>query len=302
MDETIVTNIKSLPEDDTLEPYLMIISGPNLGKLYNLEGDELVAGRSQECQIWIEDSGISRRHFRILRKDGVCTIIDLDSTNGTYVNNKRITSASLVKGDKIQISKDTIIQFDFFDETRRISEQRRYEMGVKDPATNTYNKSYFLQRFNEEFSFASRQGLPLSLLMFDIDHFKLINDTYGHLAGDQVLQEVCEMIAAMIRQDDVFCRYGGEEFVIIMRNTICQDAVNLAERIRIKVASTPVTFDGQSIKVTVSLGVASLDQQNYRDYIALVADADRYLYRSKGSGRNRVTAACEPNLANLTSH
>jgi len=167
---------------------------------------------------------------------------------------------------------------------------------VKDPVTNTYNKSYFLQRITEEFSFCQRQNLPLSVIMFDIDHFKLINDTYGHLAGDQCLQEVCELISKVIRQDDVFCRYGGEEFVIIMRNTEGQAAVNLAERVRQKIETTPVFFDGQNIRVTVSSGVATAQNENYRDYMAFMADADRHLYRSKGSGRNRVSGACAPNL------
>jgi diguanylate cyclase (GGDEF)-like protein len=297
MDETIVTNIKSLAESEILDPYLMIISGANIGKLFNLNADEFIAGRLQDCQIWIEDTTISRKHFRILRNsNNECTIIDLDSTNGTYINNKRVTSAVLKGGDKIQISKDTIILFDYFDESRRISEQRRYEMGVKDPVTNTYNKSYFLQRITEEFSFCQRQNLPLSVIMFDIDHFKLINDTYGHLAGDQCLQEVCELISKVIRQDDVFCRYGGEEFVIIMRNTEGQAAVNLAERVRQKIETTPVFFDGQNIRVTVSSGVATAQNENYRDYMAFMADADRHLYRSKGSGRNRVSGACAPNL------
>lgn len=297
MDETIVTTIKSMTESEALDPYLMIISGANIGKLFNLNANEFIAGRLQDCQIWIEDTTISRKHFRILRNsNNECTIIDLDSTNGTYINNKRVTSAVLKGGDKIQISKDTIILFDYFDESRRISEQRRYEMGVKDPVTNTYNKSYFLQRITEEFSFCQRQNLPLSVIMFDIDHFKLINDTYGHLAGDQCLQEVCELIAKVIRQDDVFCRYGGEEFVIIMRNTEGQAAVNLAERVRQKIETTPVFFDGQNIRVTVSSGVATAQNENYRDYMAFMADADRHLYRSKGSGRNRVSGVCAPNL------
>lgn len=295
MDETIITSIDRLEAEGEREPYLIIISGQHVGKCYHLDADELVAGRSPDSSIWIEDNAISRKHFRIRREGQVFLIEDLNSTNGTYLNNRRIKSAVIKAGDKIQISKETIIQFDYFDENRRISEHKRYEMGVRDPVTGTYNKSYFLQRIADEFSYSSRQGVPLSILMIDIDHFKIINDTHGHLAGDQVLQEICQNVTKSIRSEDVFCRYGGEEFVLIMRNTLCQPAVNLAERIRIAVAGTPIQItEDNSIHVTISLGVATQVDEVFRDYVALIAEADRYLYQSKGSGRNRVSAACQP--------
>lgn len=295
IDETIVTSIDNLERKGEREPYLIIIGGHHVGKLYHLEMGEMVAGRSPECDIWIEDNMISRKHFTIRRDDKEMTIKDLKSTNGTYLNNKRITTATLNAGDKIQISKETIIQFDYFDENRRVSEKKRYEMGVKDPVTNTFNKSYFLQRISDEFSYSFRQNIALSLIMFDIDHFKLINDNHGHLAGDQVLQEICSLVAATIREEDVFCRYGGEEFVIIMRNTLCQDAVNLAERLRKKIEATPMSLvDQQNIRVTISLGVATLVDKNFRDYVGLIAEADRFLYKSKGNGRNCVSAVCKP--------
>jgi diguanylate cyclase (GGDEF)-like protein len=297
MDETIVTSIKSLNEAEKREPYLIIIGGNHVGKLYPLDKDELVAGRSPDCNIWIEDNAISRKHFRITKTEGKCMIEDLHSTNGTFVNNRRVQTAGLAAGDKIQISTDTIIQFDYFDENRKVSEQKRYEMGVKDAVTGAYNKSYFLQRIADEFSFSQRQSQPLSVVMIDIDHFKLINDTYGHLAGDQVLQEVSGIVLNMIREEDVFCRYGGEEFVIIMRNTACQPAVNLAERVRKKIEVAKFeSLDNQVIKVTVSLGVATNVDKAFRDYVALLAEADKYLYQAKGGGRNRVIAACKPEV------
>lgn len=297
MDETIVTSIKSIADVDAREPYLIIIGGNHVGKLYQLDKAELVAGRSPDCAIWIEDNAISRKHFRILKDAGKYVIEDMNSTNGTYINNRRVQTAVLAAGDKIQISTETIIQFDFFDENRKISEQKRYEMGVKDAVTGAYNKSYFLQRIADEFSFSQRQSQPLSVVMIDIDHFKLINDTYGHLAGDQVLQEVGRIVMDMIREEDVFCRYGGEEFVIIMRNTACQAAVNLAERVRKKIeAARFESLDNQVIKVTISLGAATNVDKSFRDYVALLGEADKYLYQAKGSGRNRVMAACKPEV------
>ena len=297
MDSTIITDLASLSdEDENTEPYLITIAGHNIGKLFHLNKEELTAGRSQDCGIWIEDNTISRQHFQVQRKGKNCILTDLNSTNGTYVNGQRVKSVTLHSGDKIQISKETIIQFDYFDENRRMSEEKRYELGVKDPFTGTYNKSFFLQRFADEFMFSKRQNQPLSLVIFDIDHFKKINDTYGHLAGDKVLQELSKTVSSMIRLEDVFCRYGGEEFVIIMRNTSCQDAVNLSERIRMRIESTVVNFEEKDINVTISLGVSTLKEESFEDYVAMLAEADRYLYHSKGHGRNQVSAKCKPNF------
>lgn len=296
-EKTIISKINTgLEGDQSKEPYLIIIAGSDIGKLYRLPSDELIAGRSPDCDIWIEDSTISRKHFKIRKTNKGYMIEDLNSTNGTFLNNKRIQSAVLTESDKIQISKDTIMQFDFFDEGRKISEQKRYEMGVKDAVTGTFNKSYFLQRINDEFSFCERQNLPLTVVMFDIDYFKMINDSHGHLAGDQVLKEICSIVSTMIRKEDVFCRYGGEEFVIVMRNAECQHAVNLAERIRRKIEGTPVVYEGQKINVTISLGVSTFVDQNFKDYVALISDADKYLYKSKGNGRNKVSACCLPQI------
>ena len=153
-----------------------------------------------------------------------------------------------------------------------------------------------MQRISDEYSFCERQNLPLTIVMFDIDYFKMINDNYGHLAGDQVLKEICAQVSTMIRKEDVFCRYGGEEFVIIMRNAACQHAVNLAERIRRKIESSPISYEGDKIKVTVSLGVSTFIDKNFKDYVALISDADKYLYESKGSGRNKVSACCLPQI------
>lgn len=297
MDETIISSLEDIQQEQETEPYLIIVAGSSIGKLYHLHASELVAGRSANCDIWIEDNTISRKHFRIKKTGTVYSIQDLNSTNGTFVNNKRIKTAELKAGDKIQISKDTIIGFDFFDEDRKISEQKRYEMGVIDPVTNTYNKSFLLQRLSDEFAFSHRQNQPLSLLMIDIDYFKMINDNYGHLAGDKVLRDVCASIKKTIRSDDVFCRYGGEEFVIIMRNTDCQAAVNLAERIRKKVEGLEIQYEDQSVRVTISCGVSSLKDKNFSDYVGMLSEVDNYLYKAKGAGRNQVQAICCPNEA-----
>lgn len=297
LEETIVSSINEIDKKTASTPCLLIIAGQHIGKLFPLDrNNTITVGRSSDCEIWIEDNTISRRHFQIGPSGNTFMISDLKSTNGTYVNHTRIETASLHPGDKIQISKDTIIQFDLFDEDQKLSEQKRYEMGVKDPFTGAFNKSYFLQRISDEFSFSYRQEIPLSIILFDIDHFKLINDTNGHLAGDQILQEVSQLVFDSIRNDDVFCRYGGEEFVVIMRNTGCQAAVNLAERLRLRIEKHKFHYENTSISVTISAGVATLTNKNFRDYVAMIAEADNYLYKSKGSGRNQIQAVCQPQI------
>ncbi|HLD46088.1 MAG TPA: GGDEF domain-containing protein [bacterium] len=295
MDETIVSSIDELNAATQAEPYLIIVAGMHIGKTYSLAEGEIIAGRSPDCDIWIEDNTISRKHFRIRKSEGQCTIQDMNSTNGTFVNSKRLTKpVTLQASDKIQISKDTIIQFDYFDENRKISEHKRYELGVTDPTTGAYNKSYFLQRISDEFSFGTRQQLPMTILMIDIDFFKHINDQHGHLAGDKVLQEVGSVIKKTIRTEDVFCRYGGEEFVIIMRNTGDQAAINLAERLRKKIEANEIIYDDETIKVTVSIGAATSHDGSFRDYVSQIKAADDFLYQAKGSGRNRVCGNCKP--------
>ena len=293
-EKTEIRRLDDIKVEREKKPYLTFLLGPRMGELRALDKEEVTIGRSPDCELWIEDSTISRRHFKIEVKNNSARIIDLGSTNGTYVNGVKIEICVLNDGDKIQISKDTILEFNYLDETRQMSEKKRYEMGVVDPVTSTYNKRYLLERLREEFAFSRRKGSDLSIIMFDIDHFKKINDAFGHLAGDLCLQKICQVVSKMIRTDDIFARYGGEEFVILMRDTNCQNAVNLADRIRKTVAVTPVEYEGKPIVATISCGIAALNDK-HADAQALIASADRFLYLSKEGGRNRVSGECTPN-------
>ncbi|MBI2340954.1 MAG: GGDEF domain-containing protein [Deltaproteobacteria bacterium] len=293
-EKTEIRKLDEIKVESDKKPHLTFLLGPRMGELHALDKEETTVGRSPDCGLWIEDSTISRRHFKIEVKKGIARIIDLGSTNGTYVNGVKIEVQILNDSDKIQISKETILEFGYLDETSRLSEKKRYEMGVIDPATGVYNKRYLLDRLREEFSFARRKKRDLSVIMFDVDHFKKINDTYGHLAGDLCLQKLTGLTAKLIRTDDIFARYGGEEFVILMRDTNGQNAVNLAERIRKAVCAQTVEYEGKQIPITISCGIASL-KEAHEESQALVAEADKYLYASKEGGRNRVTGECLPN-------
>jgi two-component system cell cycle response regulator len=293
-DETITKPIFKVIEQQSRNAYILFLKGHLLGKLCTLEKGKTTIGRSAQAGIPLKDSGVSREHLEIEVDGEKATIRDLGSTNGTFVNNKRITRYTLRDGDKIQISSSTVFKFIVSDESEKVFHDELYRMGVMDPVTNIYNKRYFTERLKQEFSLAKRNKTELSLLMIDLDFFKKINDTYGHLAGDFVLGKISEIFSTMTRDEDIVARYGGEEFVAILPGSGEEGAVICAERIREKIAQTSFMFEGTKINITVSIGVATLDENSLfgscEDFIEV---ADNCLYRSKKSGRNCTTCSSE---------
>jgi diguanylate cyclase (GGDEF)-like protein len=160
-------------------------------------------------------------------------------------------------------------------------------LSVTDPLTGLNNRRYFLDVASREFLRSRRYRRPLSLIMMDIDHFKSVNDTYGHLAGDQVLVEVAQRSSRVLRGSDVRARYGGEELVFLLLETPLEGAMRAAERIRESIANAKIEINDKTIAVTVSLGVASLDARD-TDLDALISRSDQALYAAKRAGRNRV--------------
>jgi len=289
-DHTIVSQIPSLEEgQENKHPYILFQQGPLLGKMVLLDPGSIVLGRSDEADIAIHDEGISRKHLKLTYRNGRTVAKDLKSTNGTYVNGHRIKESELQHEDKIQISSSTLIKYIYADKLDESTQQELYNMGHQDPLTNAYNKRHFLDRLKGEFSFATRKNTPLSLVMMDIDHFKKVNDTYGHPAGDFVLMQLANLAHSIIREEDLFARYGGEEFVLVLKGTDAPGAKILADRLRQLVDEHDFNFDGQKIPVTLSLGVATLDSAKHADHDALIKAADDCLYQSKEGGRNRVT-------------
>lgn len=294
-DNTLVTSIRAVDGNGDKQAYILFLSGPLVGKLCALQNGETVLGRSDEATIKINDGRISRRHVSLKVGDNGTVIADLGSTNGTYVNGNKVQSHTLQDGDKIQISSTTIFKFAYQDNIENIFHKELYKMAVIDPLTGAFNKRYFLDRLREEFSHALRSGQPLSLMMLDLDHFKQINDTHGHLVGDAALQHFAKLVQHQVRTSDIFARYGGEEFAAILRNSDAIGAFTLAERIRSAVQNTPGVVTGQSLPMTVSIGVATLgDEIDLKEPKDLIEVADGYLYQSKQRGRNRTTAKKGP--------
>ena len=266
---------------------LIVIGGRAFGKSYPLDDEEIEIGRAPESHIRLDDDGISRNHAKVVRADEEWVLVDLGSTNGTYHDGERIQVHTLQDGDKVQVGLGTILRFQFQDEIDQRYQQSMYESKTRDPLTQAHNRGFFMEAIEREIAYAQRHGQVMSLIMFDIDHFKRVNDTYGHQAGDVALKLVSAAVLAMIRKEDVFARYGGEEFAVLLRNTPGDPAFIMAERIRRTIEKLEIVHNGRRIPCTVSLGIASTSD-HLAVASALIEAADERLYAAKNGGRNRV--------------
>ena len=272
---------------------LLAIAGPQSGLLFALETDEVVIGRGKDIGIQIHDVGISRRHSVLRRSaDGEWEIADLQSTNGTFVDGQRIETKKLVEGDRIQIGRTTVLKFTIQDELEESFQKDLYDSAMRDPLTRSYNRRYFHERLQTELAYAARHGTLLSLILIDIDHFKKVNDGYGHLAGDAVLKVLAAAMNRMIRTEDLFARIGGEEFALVLRGIDDRATRIVAERARHNLAALSIPWEGKSIRFTVSCGVAHTpDGSGFDSPEAMFAVSDARLYAAKAAGRNQVVSA-----------
>jgi diguanylate cyclase (GGDEF)-like protein len=269
---------------------LLYPPGPNIGRREPLTRDEYVIGRVPENDIVIARDSVSRRHARLLRTDaeGWC-LEDMDSTNGCFVNDIRIKRKPLRDGDQLRIG-DTIYKFLTGTNVETAYHEEIYRMTILDGLTGVHNKRYFVEFLDRELASSQRHGHPLTLVMFDIDHFKLVNDQRGHLAGDAVLKNLSARIKPRMRREDLLARYGGEEFAAILTCTELRGGMSFAEDVRRRINDQPFEFDGQSFTVTVSLGVACVQDEQGVTPEQLIQRADEKLYQAKNTGRNRVAS------------
>lgn len=291
LDRSSVT--KLLGGESNREASLIVLGGLDVGNTFPLNPQlPTVFGRDPSCDGIIRDDGISRRHAEVTPLGGDRYVIsDLGSTNGLFIDGERVERWELSEGQKILLGRRTILKFVLQDSLDARFQKQMYESSVRDALTGAFNRKHFDERIFSEVSFASRHGVALTLVMFDLDHFKRINDTFGHQAGDQVLAAVSSVVLETLRVEDLFARYGGEEFVIIARGISEVGGLALGERIRRVVEDIQVTTpDGHRIPVTISAGVATVPADASCDAASLIAVADRNLYNAKESGRNRVTA------------
>jgi diguanylate cyclase (GGDEF)-like protein len=264
---------------------LTMVSGTEAGSVYRL-GPTTVVGRSLDCQIKIHESGVSRRHALITQSGETEYFVqDLGSRNGTTVRGRPVTRARLTDGDRIGVGP-VFFRFALADETEEMALKRRYEFSIVDGLTGAMNRKHFDDRLIGELAFAKRHQALVSLIFIDVDHFKRVNDRYGHQAGDTVLRRLAAVLRSTLRVEDVFARYGGEEFAIIARGIDTAKALSFAERIRILVEKSQFIHKTMPLSVTVSIGVASLGDCRDASVDQLVSLADSRLYVAKASGRN----------------
>lgn len=288
------------PGKKGMSAYLTVINGNSLGKIFKLTNATVVMGRAPTNEILIDDEGVSRRHAYIERAAAGLVLVDGEivapgkikkSTNGVFVNGDRVERHLLIDGDKLQLGSSTILKFSFQDEIEERAQKEIYERATRDGLTGAYNKKYFADQLKTDFAFYFRHSQPLSLMLLDIDFFKKLNDGYGHQAGDYVLKHLAGIVAKALRTEDIFARYGGEEFGIILRDTDAERAFLIAERVRRGIESFVFTYEDKRLPITVSVGVATLVNQNFPTPKALVKAADECLYAAKHKGRNRTESA-----------
>ncbi|MDD5309821.1 MAG: GGDEF domain-containing protein [Deltaproteobacteria bacterium] len=266
--------------------YLVTIYGELLGRKFTIKENAILMGRSADCDIQLVDDCVSRNHCRVVPgREGV-TLVDLDSTNGTYVNGTSVSARPLKDGDQVKVGR-SIFKFLTGDNIEHAYHEEIYRLKTTDGLTGAFNKRHFDEECEREIYRFFRYKRPLSLVMFDIDFFKRVNDEHGHLAGDRVLSQLALLVSSGVRREDTFCRYGGEEFAVLMPEMDLEDAVAVAEKLRRMVADAHFEFEGQDLPVTVSIGVAEA-QPSMTGPDDFVRAADERLYEAKDKGRNRV--------------
>jgi two-component system, cell cycle response regulator len=235
----------------------------------------------------LEGDSVSRRHAHLEQRGTQWWAVDDGSTNGTYVNDEQIGGDSLLSnGDRMKVGP-TIFKYLTGQDVEAQYHEEIYRMTIIDGLTQAHVKRYLLEALEKEIIRARRHARDLSFIMFDIDHFKKINDFHGHLAGDFVLKELARIVQSRIRRDEVFARYGGEEFAIVLPETNLEGARALADGLRERVEASRFTFQNEMINVTISIGVAMLGEQD-RTSLDLIKHADQKLYEAKRGGRNKV--------------
>lgn len=262
-------------------------TGPEMGMRYPLTAVSLILGRDPVCDLPINNVYVSRCHARIQPEDDGFSVADLKSTNGTFVNEARVTSHRLSDGDYLRIG-NCIFRYLTGGNVEAAYHEEIHRLTIMDALTNIHNQRYFLEQLDEELSRVARNGKPLGLVMFDIDRFKSINDRLGHLGGDFTLRELSACVKKSVQQADLLARYGGEEFSVLMPDTPLEQAVQVAERLRAAVESHAFRYESQAYSVTISLGVSAVQCSPVPTAAELIRLADENLYQAKNSGRNQV--------------
>lgn len=309
--ESVTTQLRAEGRDGRFpalerRPVLISLRGELIATPIPLERDVVTIGRALDADIRLNDSKASRLHAQIsaegdAQSGNIFRIKDLRSTNGTLVNGKAVAEALLRDGDKILIG-DQLFRFELLDEIDREFQQQIHRLIAHDELTGLLTSKSFFTELRREAARAEMDSQPFCVLMMDLDHFKKVNDTHGHLVGSRTLQEMGVIIKAALRSGDVAARFGGEEFAAFLLDADYAQGLVAAERVRRAVeqhsfsSATHSSNDSDTnFRITISIGVAAYPD-DARDPIELIELADSALYRAKRSGRNLI-CAYRPSLA-----
>ena len=276
-------------------PILICMTGSRKGVRHKIDKKHTIIGRTQLADFPIHESAASRRHARIIYENydrpeepPVCYIEDLESKNGTELNGREINAiAPLKERDRLMIGH-TIFGYFIRDLAELMHDEFLYNNATRDPLTNLDNRQQMISHLKHFMARAQRRQTQFCFLVADVDHFKNINDTYGHLVGDEALKHLARLMQDEIRETDFIARWGGEEFAIGVADSTLHEATMLADRLREKIEANPLKLNELALPLTVSIGVTSLQEGDTID--KLFQRADRYLYEAKVSARNKVVA------------
>lgn len=293
LDKTDILNVSSIRKqwDSKAKktPAITLLTGENLGKVYKLiNGVEFVIGRDPDNHIPIDVASFSRKHCTVRLEKGKAIIKDLNSTNRTFVNGKEISIAELKDGDRVSFGDICVFKYCLLDKLDFEINSMLFKKATEDVLTGVHNRTYFQESFKVEFMFHKRVEMPLSLIFYDFDNFKNVNDTYGHICGDMVLKKISQEVKHHIRETDFLARYGGEEFVILLKNTTYENAMKLARKIQQTIEKTPIMFETATVNVTASFGVVTLINDNFNTPDEMLVKVDAMAFRAKKKGKNEV--------------
>lgn len=279
---------EAVPAAEARGCLLQIYPVPANPGLSRLIAPRSVLGRDPASQVPIDDTSVSRMHASIEWTDGACHVTDLNSTNGTWVNETRVRSQVQLQGGEMLRLGNTILKF-----MLALDEEAQYHAVVhdlitRDSLTGIFNRAYLLRLLQREVQTSIQQGSSLSIILVDIDRFKRVNDRHGHLVGDEVLRTFCERLRRVLDKQQALCRFGGEEFVVVCPGTPMDMGVRFAEMMRQEVAAEPFVTQSGSLQLTCSMGVTHTDGSTQTSVDELLTAADRLLYQAKEQGRNYV--------------
>lgn len=288
LDQTIVKRDNTIKfEPMEKHPHLIVLYPQTHFKQIPIQKGTIVLGRGREANIHLDDELVSRKHCA-LTFDGTQIIVeDLGSTNGTYIDGSQITKARLEHDNRLQIGK-MILKVEFKDANEEAFDRELFEAATMDPLTKIANRRTFMDRSLGELALARRNDYYVHCIMVDVDHFKHVNDTWGHQCGDMILKDVARILKTEKRESDMLARYGGEEFVLLLLGVGPEDAKKSAERLRQAIEKHRFSWKDTIIPITISLGLASRKGTDVRKVEEIIAESDRFLYLAKESGRNQV--------------